>query len=323
LTIPQEEVALKIKKAVTDKKLAANRRNAKLSTGPKTARGISFSKFNATRIGLSAQAVWNPTFDGVDFSVYRDLAVDFMKKFKPQGPDEELCVSQMTRASWQLRRAALAERGAVRVDAAWSTPVENNIPAVNMLTATKAEYAVLCLARRELRTTGRLSETLYKKSGSIMRLANLDHSLGISDAQEKILRGRKLEEDTVLLRYDPVEARSGRFLTERVSNETLIVEKLDHAFFASFWGTIHLKVQQIRLYREQVSMQVKDFAEYKAIPPEKRLDQILRYEKAAQKSFEWAYQMLMTLQKHRREAEAETDGNKEDRIQDLPREHEA
>ena len=41
----------------TEKQMAANRRNARHSTGPKTARGKATSAQNATRHGLLAQTV--------------------------------------------------------------------------------------------------------------------------------------------------------------------------------------------------------------------------------------------------------------------------
>ena len=40
------------KKTLTQKTLAANRLNAKRSTGPRTERGKNYSKFNAVKIGV-------------------------------------------------------------------------------------------------------------------------------------------------------------------------------------------------------------------------------------------------------------------------------
>jgi len=44
-----------VKKTVTEKALAANRRNAKRSTGPRTERGKNISRFNAVTTGLFAE----------------------------------------------------------------------------------------------------------------------------------------------------------------------------------------------------------------------------------------------------------------------------
>lgn len=47
-------------KKVTEKKLAANRQNAKQSTGPRTERGKSFSKFNPIKYALFAKYIVIP-----------------------------------------------------------------------------------------------------------------------------------------------------------------------------------------------------------------------------------------------------------------------
>ncbi len=48
---------------VSDKQLAANQRNAKLSTGPKTAEGKEAVKYNALKHGLLAKEVLLPGED--------------------------------------------------------------------------------------------------------------------------------------------------------------------------------------------------------------------------------------------------------------------
>ena len=52
------------KKTLTQKALAANRLNAKRSTGPRTERGKNHSKFNAVKTGLFANHVVIPKCDG-------------------------------------------------------------------------------------------------------------------------------------------------------------------------------------------------------------------------------------------------------------------
>jgi hypothetical protein len=51
-------------KTVTARKIEANRRNAKCSTGPRTERGKGNSKFNAVTLGLFAKHVAIPMCDG-------------------------------------------------------------------------------------------------------------------------------------------------------------------------------------------------------------------------------------------------------------------
>jgi hypothetical protein len=49
---------------------------------------------------------------------------------------------------------------------------------------------------------------------------------------------------------------------------------------------------------------VEDYYAGHALPPEAAMNQILRYEKAAQKKFDWALQRLLESQERRRKAQA-------------------
>ncbi len=53
-------------KQVTEKQLAANRRNAQLSTGPRTPEGKAVSRWNALTHGILAQAVIPPPLDEIE-----------------------------------------------------------------------------------------------------------------------------------------------------------------------------------------------------------------------------------------------------------------
>ena len=51
---------MRCNKTVTPRKIEANRKNAKRSTGPRTERGKSIAKFNAVTLGLFAKHVVIP-----------------------------------------------------------------------------------------------------------------------------------------------------------------------------------------------------------------------------------------------------------------------
>src|SRR5258705_4876087 len=61
---PSEISSVKHRKTVTKKKIEANRRNARRSTGPRTERGKRNSRFNALTLGLFAKHVVIPICDG-------------------------------------------------------------------------------------------------------------------------------------------------------------------------------------------------------------------------------------------------------------------
>ena len=90
------------------KQVAANRRNAKQSTGPRTAKGKSVLKFNALDHGLLARDAVLPGEDAGDLeALHRRLA----EELSPVGEVEIMLVDRVAESSWRLRRDARVETG--------------------------------------------------------------------------------------------------------------------------------------------------------------------------------------------------------------------
>lgn len=102
------------------KQIAANRRNAMRSTGPRTAEGKLASKFNATKHGLRASEIVIPgQEDPAEFEAFlQELRDDWM----PQGRTEIFLVTEIAIAHWRLRRAHRAELGEIRKRIMEETP---------------------------------------------------------------------------------------------------------------------------------------------------------------------------------------------------------
>lgn len=85
----------------TDAQLAANRRNAEKSTGPKTERGKETVARNALRHGLRAEK--GLTFDekSADFEAFFDGQ---REAFEPADAIEEQLVERIALCAWRLRR---------------------------------------------------------------------------------------------------------------------------------------------------------------------------------------------------------------------------
>lgn len=92
-------------------RLAANRRNARLSTGPRTTSGKAASSRNAFRHGLLAAQVVLPDENAAEFDEFRDRVT--ADRF-PVGEIETILVERIVFASWRLRRVARIEAAAVR-----------------------------------------------------------------------------------------------------------------------------------------------------------------------------------------------------------------
>jgi hypothetical protein len=101
-------------KRVTEKQLAANRANARRSTGPRTSEGKAIVSQNAVKHGVLAQAVipsgLEPYESREDFErLHRRL----IESFAPANALEELLVEQVTVGYWRLARLYRAEGGAI------------------------------------------------------------------------------------------------------------------------------------------------------------------------------------------------------------------
>src|SRR5256885_15587050 len=90
----------------TLKQIEANRRNAVLSTGPKTPEGKAAVRLNALRHGLRARTVVLP---GEKSEAFQQLCDDLEAEWQPQTPTEQLYVEQMAVSQWKLRRMDIGE----------------------------------------------------------------------------------------------------------------------------------------------------------------------------------------------------------------------
>jgi hypothetical protein len=92
----------------TLRKIEANRRNARKSTGPATEAGKDRARRNAVRHGLTAETVIVPCEDEEDYSLFEAaVTVDF----NPQTAVERELVLRLASLLWRLRRAGAIETG--------------------------------------------------------------------------------------------------------------------------------------------------------------------------------------------------------------------
>ena len=115
-----EKMALRRMVTVTEKKLAANRRNAKQPTGPRTERGKNNSMFNAVTTGLFAKNVVIPLHDCGDDPEDCDpnrqfsrLLEALQQEYQPEGPSEGFWVAQIAECMWKQRRASRSDKNSV------------------------------------------------------------------------------------------------------------------------------------------------------------------------------------------------------------------
>ena len=88
------------------KQIAANRRNAKRSTGPRTAAGKARSSRNAVRHGLRSSGLIPDAAEAADYDVW---AAELVADLRPVGPLETGLARQVALALWRLQKSGAAE----------------------------------------------------------------------------------------------------------------------------------------------------------------------------------------------------------------------
>ena len=94
--------------------IEANRRNARLSTGPVTEEGKGRSRQNAVRHGLTAETVIDALEDAEDYAAF-EMAVT--ADYDAQSAVERELVLRLASLLWRLRRATAIESGLFKIQA--------------------------------------------------------------------------------------------------------------------------------------------------------------------------------------------------------------
>jgi hypothetical protein len=92
----------------TDAQIAANQKNAQLSSGPTSDTGKAKSSLNAVKTGLTGRTVLLP---GDDATLYEAHVADFFKRFAPTADDERNLVQSLADTDWRLFRIPALEFG--------------------------------------------------------------------------------------------------------------------------------------------------------------------------------------------------------------------
>lgn len=99
----------------SEKQIAANRRNAQRSTGPKTIQGKAIASRNSLKHGLLAKEVVITEGENPESrEEFDNVLSDLTEQFSPQGALEEILVEKIAVAYWRLRRAHRYEVGLLR-----------------------------------------------------------------------------------------------------------------------------------------------------------------------------------------------------------------
>src|ERR1039457_2198945 len=95
----------------TRKQIAANRKNAEKSAGPKTAAGKILSSRNAIKFGILCRDIFR--FPWEDPEAFQSMNARLLDELQPQGERERVLAEHVFSLMWRLRRAAVAEAGVI------------------------------------------------------------------------------------------------------------------------------------------------------------------------------------------------------------------
>ena len=96
------------------RQIEANRRNARLSTGPVTEEGKRKARQNAVRHGLTAETVIDALEDAEEYAAF-EMAV--AADYDAQSAVERELVLRLASLLWRLRRATTIESGLFKIQA--------------------------------------------------------------------------------------------------------------------------------------------------------------------------------------------------------------
>jgi hypothetical protein len=112
------------------KRIEANRRNARLSTGPKSSAGKFRSSRNSLKHGLEAR---RHLIIGEDIKEFQEYKVSQIKFFDPKDPIEVDDCIQIITLGWKLRRFSAIETGLFNQDIIQQIKTSSNNIGVNLL----------------------------------------------------------------------------------------------------------------------------------------------------------------------------------------------
>ena len=296
---------------ISERKLGANRRNAKRSTGPKN---TTRSRYNAQKHGLLSKAAIIEDGDAKeDPREQEDLLEALWEDLAPEGAMEEFLVDRIANCVWRLRRAQRAEVGEIRrvadsavMDALDSTDdryelaLEKEEIGPPAIVGSKRELVKTTLGIARIQRILDRMRALVEEQGTLTKdqLAEVIKIYGRGDGSFAVIlsniasmatRGLRAKDDEEPGDEEPDTRRD--ILSPGVGNEVLL--KLIDAEIASLEDKAEMVVEKegLELYATVLSRQ---------LPSDEVLGKILRYETAIDRQLHRASKELRELQAARR-----------------------
>lgn len=166
-------------KAVSERKLSANRANAKHSTGPRSREGKARSSHNALRHGILAKAAFNARIDGPSRRAEFDaLVAGLAQEYQPQTMTEQMTVQQLAGCYWRLAKVWRFEQAAAwRMWIAPGMPMDEFKEFDNMDLSAVAMRQELIADSHEFMIKARLEEPTIPNGASARTIVRYQSSI--------------------------------------------------------------------------------------------------------------------------------------------------
>jgi len=218
-------------KPPSEKQLAANRRNAQSSTGPRTPEGKARSRWNALKHGvLSKSLIPEPLAEQESRRDYSRLLDALREDLGCATALEEMLVERIAACYWRLGRLTRAEAGAV---------AQRRLKARDW----NADLRASRRSRGELSLAEQLVEAIGNALGDIDRLRSIMTAL---DPAHSSLPADELRSCAELARREyEIDIMNDHLLRDRIDDDVASIPRLDDAHSFARYET-HL---ERRLYR--------------------------------------------------------------------------
>ena len=290
----------------TQKQLAANRRNAQKSTGPKTPEGKHTSGQNARKHSLPADELVASSEDPAEFE---SLRCRLISDLRPEGALEELLVDQIAALHWRLRRTFRAEAGEIQAarDAALAGNADHQASGPTPERLARLRDAV-CVARQEIASIGSLTLPTADRVTSILCgygqsapaiTAFMRTSLPVMAARLAFAPApaplRESEQPPASTHEPPAKAPS---------SPTDEAPPMDPDTRATLLSALETDDQNLTAAideaRQQRATETATLIARNSLPPTGPADKILRYDRTLTATLDRALNTLLRLQKARR-----------------------
>ncbi len=185
------------KRPISEARLAANRANAKKSTGPRTPEGKQRSRVNATRHAILGHVLH---FTGKDLTAYNEFTSSYLETLQPKGAVETQLANTCADLQFRLHRIAAAEHNL------FALGHEENGDSIE--TGHPESHAALTFAQTLRRSKDPIATiTLYEQRLSRRFLQTLKQ-LREMQAERRALEQQQLDEMYIIARLHPSEAET-------------------------------------------------------------------------------------------------------------------